>query len=237
MKHIPLDRCTKRSQEMAGVKTIEAFKFNSQGFMMRSTAEELLSSDNGNDLKVRYALVRRALAYDQCNLLAYAVSDQWINRIFHVLYKTPPLHFQQPTLVQLLHADQELSSLMAERTRANIIPLLGGARALDATMLALMDQSDITCLLQPLPMSRSSGSNRTVEPPPAPHPDVKKKNLKKKWWEKNEADKGKGKGKGKEKGKSKGGGLVVPPGMSAVADDGRPVCIRFNLGSCPSLHT
>ena len=237
LKHIPLERCTKRSQEMAGVKSIEAFKFNAQGFMMRSTAEEMLSSDTGNDLKVRYALVRRALAYDQCNLLAYSVQDQWINKIFHVLYKSPPLHFQQPTLVQLLHADQELFSLMAERTRANIIPVLGGGRPLDAAMIALMDHADITCLLQPLPLARSSGSNRTVDPPPPPHPDVRKdKKLKKKWWEKTEPDKGKGKGKGKEKGKSK-GGLVVPPGMSAVADDGRPVCIRFNLGSCPSLHT
>jgi hypothetical protein len=106
LKHIPLERCTKRSQELNGIKINESFRLNNQGFLVKHNTDQVLLSDNGNDLKVRYALVRRGLAFDQCNLLDYAVHDLWVTKIFEVLYKPPPQGFVQPGLERILAADR-----------------------------------------------------------------------------------------------------------------------------------
>ena len=138
---MPLEKCTRRNQELLNIKVDATLK-----------ASQLVV-DMGSDLKVKMALTRRGLAYDQASLIGFDTHEAWVNTMFRALYRTPPMSFVQPDLQQLLRADCELFVLMAERTRGGLVPTVGGIRPLDTAMTALIDSPDLKYLLNPLPAS------------------------------------------------------------------------------------
>ena len=214
IKHLPVEKSTCRSQELQGVKS-------------DSEVAKL-----GSDFLVRQAFLRRALAFDQAQIISFRTHESWINSLFEAMQREPPPGYAKTSLSQILAADKEIFILMGERCRAGIAQAANGFRPADDCMLRLMDHSKIQFLLLPLPTS--SGRNNT--------------GVKRSWEPSSSAEGGhdaikgnsKGRGKGKSKGRGKSGKSQpkttrpLPEALAGCVSliNGKRPCFSFNLDGC-----
>ena len=196
-----------------------------------------LKADLGTDLKIRFALQRRALAFDQAALITWALHDSWIAVLFHRMAESPPSGHGAVSMEQCLRADRKLFLKMSEQCRANINALPGQPRPLDVAMQRFMDHSDVLYLIMPLPLSSSyshAKDHTATRSDPGPYTAAAPQ-------AKGNKSKGRGKGSVKGKGKPKGKGKgksSAPPGCLSRTEDGRNICYGFNRpGGCDQTST
>ncbi len=154
---IPWDQCTRREQELQGIKRDPVLKLEN-GLIKLVPGAFVPRADLISDLKVRNALVRRGLALEQGFVLSYSVHEQWVCKIFKILQAHPPVGYEQVSFEQLKRADTALFVKMCEGTRGGIRPDAAGILPCDAQLLALMHDPEITFLLLPLPSGRAAPS-------------------------------------------------------------------------------
>jgi len=234
---IPWEQCTRREQELQGIKKDPVLKLEN-GLIKLVPGAFVPRADLISDLKVRNALVRRGLALEQGFVLSYAVHEQWVCKIFKLLQAHPPAGYEQITFEQLKRADTALFVKLCEATRGGIRPDATGVLPCDAQLLALMQDPEVTFLLLPLPSGRSSQAK--VQPQPAKTfaaaaaaysneaaaaQPAGKKNKKRKA----SADANPGKGGG---GKGKGGGGGGPPPSLQHYPLLSGKCWNFNGAGC-----
>ena len=225
LSYIGPEECSCRSQEIVGIKRDHSLKLERDQQGNLKAKEDLweAQSDVASDYKLRQAFTRRSLAYDQANLILFSVSESWIAHLFVLLHKEVPAGYSKVSLAQLLNADRELYILMADRTRASIVPRLANVRPLDAAMIALMHSPEVAYLTLPLPLSSGrKGKGKEAQTNDSPY-----------------KSKGKGKEKGKSKGKDKGkssGKNGPPSGCVPRLPDGRNVCFGYNSARGCSAH-
>ena len=232
VSYIEWSACTKKSQELAGVKVIQQLKSDSAGFVKVAAGEVDVQADLDTELLMRFALQRRGLAYDQAGILTFTVHEQWVDMlIFHRL-SVPVPGYSKISIAQLLNADRALFTYLATRTRAGVLPIAGGVRPLDTHLVAGMNSTSVLFLL--LPLALPASTKRVGD-------DVSGTDVKKQKGDQ------KGKGKGKKKGgdksdkgagkgsKSSGKPKNMPAdmkGMHASDPDGVHICFNFNRGTC-----
>ena len=242
LKYLPLHTLTSREQELNGDKEdpdIKEFsiKMKSGNLVGKERSHEV-RADTTTDLKMRSALQRRALAFDQATLISWDLHDSWISSLFHRMEESPPSGYAPVSLDQCLRADRRLFVKMAEECRSSIVAVPGNPRPLDLAMAKFMNHHEVTYLL--VPMGHSSRQTATARPGPYNNGDHERpaKGTGKNKGSKGNAKGGRGpKGKGKGKNKSK-TGAQPPPGCSAKADDGRFLCYAYNrAGGCSSSAT
>lgn len=231
LSYVGPDECGSRAQEILGIKKDPTLKIERdvQGHLKAREESPSEHTDVASDYKMRQAFTRRALAYDQANLIDYAIHEAWISHLFKLLHKDVPAGYSSVSMTQILRADREIFIRMADLTRSTIVPLLGARRPLDVAMEASTIHPDVAYLTLPLPLlqrqkgkGKGSGSNDDG-PYTAPKPKAKQGK-----------NKGKGKG-GKEKGKS-----GPPEGCVPRLADGRNVCFGFNSSrgcAAPGVET
>jgi hypothetical protein len=193
--YVSWDQCTKRHQEIGGTKKDAAFKLNSQGQLSLVHSDEKFKAELATDLKVRNALMRRGLAFDQANILSWAKHELWIAKLFKVYHTTPPPGYADISLEQLRQADMALFVRLIEETRNGVRPTGTGAIPADDAIKTLMSDPEVVFLL--LPLAKTS------------HVTAGTSNLP---WAAAVAPEGKGKGKG--------GRLVRRPGKGAKSPKG-----------------
>lgn len=210
--------CTKKSQEIGGVKKIPCLTFDSAGHLKLQQTSAGASADLETDLLVRYALQRRGLALDQANVLEYRLHDLWVDNLVDSKMRSPPTGWAKITWDMILAADRALFLKMSELTRTGIVLNAAGARPLDSAIMIAMIHPSVTFLLMPLPLSSPSSSASDQIPVQKPTKQGKKA-------------KGAGE-KGKNKGKGKGPKEPFPAalkGMWTRDSNGKPICFDFNL--------
>ena len=121
---------------------------------------EELRADTSTDLLLMYALQRRALAFDQCNLITYDVLHGWTQVMIAAYLKPLPEGYRPISLEQLHYADLELFKRMMEENPSNIRPTLAGVRPLDESLNTLIKSPEVRLYLQPLQGSASASSGR-----------------------------------------------------------------------------
>ena len=175
-----------------------------------------IQADSSSEVLLQYALTRRALALDQANLIEFSVSMAWVERIIKMRMEAPPPGYEKPSFKQLMAADVQLFTEMADRTRAGVQPNAAG-RPLDKILKDCMYLPEVSLLMQPRPVVKMEYSSN----PPSKF-----------------SSKGKGSsgGKGKGKGKVKGSAFSKMPqglvGCYSKTAKGEPICFGFNLGKC-----
>jgi hypothetical protein len=208
------DLCTKRAQEIVGIKKDGSLK-----------PEGDLQADTSDLLKLKYALQRRGLAFEATYLMSFDVHQAWIERLFDIISRDAIEGYEKVNVPQLMRADREWFIEIARRTRGGFkIDLLNGTFVLDAHATACMDAHMVTHLLSPMPKHGSSKATSSTGSTDGQGsggpiiPVIKKKK------------RGKGKG-GKGTGKP-GNTVPMPAGLencSRRTKNGNPICYNYNL--------
>jgi hypothetical protein len=220
LKYLPVNECPSRTQEVLNQKKEPAISFDSSGMIKLSKRDLETKADVSSELKVQQALLRRALAFDQANLISFGVLNSWTTRMFEVLSFDPPAGYRRVSMEQLMNADKELFLRSSEVLRSDLVGPAGAAKPADAVVSKMMDDPRVQYLLLPLPLSSSSSTAPVVtKERPAPYPQGDAK-----------GGKGsKGAGKTGKKGKLN---VNIPDGCSTRDGKNRPICFNFNQTGC-----
>ena len=228
LRYVSWDKCLNKAAEMDGAKKDSSISKGLGGALKMVESETYPDADTSNELLLKNALLRRALAYDQ----SFTVHTLWIEKLFAARMRPPITGYGKVSIEQLERADRALFLKMAELTRDGIVPDATGTKPLDAAMTIGMLDHDVNNNLAQLQKSSSSSSSHTLRDNKRLHD---RNTMDSKWQPSKKAKKDKG--KGKDTGKSKGSGKPgarLPQGLQGTSKtpDDANICFGYNLGTC-----
>ena len=245
VRHIPIDKCTSRRQEISHIKKEPSVKIDNSGSMRLVQKTIQASADTSNSLSIRIAFQRRSLAFDQCKLVSYIEHERWVNHLFAQLQHTPPPGYAAVTMEQILNADVELWQLVADECRSGLSITAGGVSPVEVAIFKNMYAPQITYAILPLPIGkpgakgnqkRNRDTNQDDDKPPA----KKAKGSGKQNQGAKQGGKGSGKGQDKSSSKTKAATAFAQfPELQGMWSSvrGNPVCAKYQLGQCPEETT
>ena len=164
-------RCTKRSDEvqLAIKERPSAVQVENHQLKISQIAEEF-KADFGSEIKLQWCWQRRGLAMDQCRLLSWAIHDAWIHQLFKTMSQQPPPGFQHVKVEQLIRADRELWTLLAQEYKGSLKPDAAGAVPLDKEFPKLRQDPRITMFLLPTVAATKASDKDPPKKAPASGP-------------------------------------------------------------------
>ena len=253
LKYVRWEQCTKRDQELLGVRLDPVWKPDARGIVRETTRKVELVADTSTDLLLKFALQRRSLAFDQCGLVNYEIFEIWSQILISQYLKEPPEGYRRLSLEQVQNADLELFKGAMRMTHKGIRPTVAGQRPLEDAILVLKDLPEVRLYLQPLqgssrgaPMPSDSGRGKRKKEAVDDDGEMARMrrriaNLEGQLKHQGGPSSSQGFGgakSGKGKGKRKGNFVKLPTellGMEPSGPDGSGRCFGFNLGSCNAV--
>ena len=113
LKYIEPQRCTSRELEITTGRTDKKLKLDAGTLAIKeskSVPDEAISTT----FHLALCLKRRGLAYEFANLISFRVHELYTERLLKHLSMEPPTGFQATTLAQVLRADKEVFSVLAQ---------------------------------------------------------------------------------------------------------------------------
>ena len=162
IKYIRWEQCTKRDQELMGLKHDPLWKPDSQGVIREVRVQAEIKADTSSDLRLKYALQRRSLALDQARLVDYEKMEKWSSVLLESYSKSPIDGYRRVTIEQIQHADMELFKMLIKRTRNGIRPV-GGVARWETALEAVIASPEVRLHLQPLPSGSGSGKRKAEQ--------------------------------------------------------------------------
>ena len=145
-------RCTKRSDEVQQSIKDKPSAVQVENHQLRvAQLPEDFKADCGSEMKLQWCWQRTGLAMDQCRLLSWAVREAWVQQLFQTMSQQPPPGFQHVSMQQLIRADRELWTLLAQENQGSLKPRANGDIPLDTMIKNLCRDPRITMFLLPLP--------------------------------------------------------------------------------------
>jgi sRNA-binding protein len=171
--------------------------------------------DTGNEIKVYWALSRRAIAMDQCGLISYSVQMLWVQSLMEAMAEESPPGYAKVNIAQALRADKELFTMLARRLPGPYRATGTAAPPCDAVVQQLVNHARIQQLLLPLP----GKGGRQTEQADADSDDAPTKPRPKK--------------KAKAQPKKPTAAATKPPELASFdcKHEGKPVCWWFNVAA------
>ena len=227
LQWISWDQCVSREHELMNTsKKDQRLVVQSSGELKFTSSVEYEPCDTSSEILLRYCFIRRALAMEQANILAYKYHDKWLEKIMACRLETVPHGFARTTFQQIEAADKRLFVLLAEKTRAGIKATATG-RPCDAHFEVCMNSTEVMSLLQPKPIAV-----RSSEEPPTKRPKIDRPGPDKSPFERP------GKGRNKGRGKASPSQFMRIPtdllnlGCTGATPQGYRLCFSFNLKKC-----
>ena len=152
-------KCSKRDDEVQ-----QALKDSKSSVQVENAQLKVGPSTNtveaewNSELKFQWCMMRRGLAMDQCRVLSWGIHQQWVNYMLNLLSRPVSPGFQQIKLEQLVRADREMRTILAQEVTGSL-KMTGNDIPLDAHVKRLTTDPRVTMLLLPLP------SNQKVSEP------------------------------------------------------------------------
>ena len=237
LKYIPPESCTSRPQETLGIRKESFVKADSSGNLKSVEVDEPQMADLTTEYRVKLALTRRALAFDQIGLASFNVMESYHGFLYELIMREPLETHHSISVAQILRADKQLWVRLIDLTREGILPDAAGKKPIEEKLLEAKLDPHYNAILQPLPKANSSyqAAHDKVKPfvESVPYKQTPK-------------GKGRGKGKGKpggragKGGKGKGGKdkAKLPDelkGLRQATNRGNPYCWSANLkDGCPN---
>ena len=239
LRYVRWEVCTKRDQELMGLKTDATWKPDASGIVREVQVKESITADTSSDLKLEKALQRRSIAFDQARLVEFTKFEEWTQVLLEAYTAEPPPGFYRVSLEQLHRADLEFFKGLMKDTRAGIRPT-GGLQPIQAAVDNHKNSPSVMKHLQPLPKPAGSRSNdkEDKDTNSKSSSDTAQVNRLKRQLENLQGQirnmKSKG-GKNSGKGKTKTSFIKMPAGLigqNPVTEDGESKCFDFNLKGC-----
>lgn len=185
---IPPSKCAKREAEITmSTKEKSSMISVEQHLLKVSTADPDVKADTSTDLQWQWAMMRRGIALDQCGLINWDTHQLWTQQLLTLLTKDVPAGYAKLTLDQLVKADKELFTIMAQELQITDKRLTATPAPMDESMRALRTDPRVTMCLLPIAKGSAkptaedkAASSSKVPAPPKPHP-VPKPGAKKKF--------------------------------------------------------
>ena len=259
VKYLPLEFCTKREMEIQGIEKDPLWASAPDpvsGLMTFRKLEDSRRSPIDSQFAFIYAMMRRGLALEMADLVAFEKHELLKNHFVAALMEEPMEGFQRVPFDQIYRADLVFFTLLNDASRDGVKRRGNAARPLDVIFEATLIHPRFTQAMtprqapvivrgaaavhqavyidQPAPgglsnRRRKRGREQAPAAPPAPE---KPKPIQ-------QALGGAAAGKGKGgKGNGKPGGPRLPAGLfgmcprSSAATENRRLCFSFNLGTC-----
>lgn len=125
-----------------------------------ASAEEPPSVDTSTDLQLQWALQRRGLAFDQCGLIGNSEHEIWVQQLLSQLTREPPAGYAKVTTGQLIRADREMFTLMAQEIEGSLQPDAAGNFPMEKKMKELRTDPRVTMYMLPLPKGAPRESDK-----------------------------------------------------------------------------
>eukprot|EP00972_Heterocapsa_arctica_P068443 10112622-Heterocapsa_arctica.AAC.1 len=106
--------CTKRDQELQGLKKDDMWKPDSLGVIKLVRTDVSVRANVQSDLMLRYALLRRGLALDMADVMAYEVHEEIVRVLMTGCHRAAPSGYAAVTFEQLTRTDKEIFSRLAQ---------------------------------------------------------------------------------------------------------------------------
>lgn len=232
--HLPLEKCLSRHDEIQNQKTEQQVTFDSQGNLKITKKAADLSCDTTGELRLRQALTRKALAFDQAGLCSFGKLEEWHTQMMNATMRTPPSGHKYVSMQQVLNADRELWSLLSQETRGTLRVGPGEDPPLDQKLGELRISPQILCYMTPLPGAVHDKPKAATTPAPAAGPPVKRPA--------NDTPRPftpRGGDKTKQPKTNAAGGKTVkdllqsmPANCVSKTDTGKFICLHYNNGTC-----
>ncbi|CAE7657217.1 unnamed protein product [Symbiodinium sp. CCMP2592] len=140
LQYVEWQHSVSRQHELlTGLKKDASLTLDSAGGLKIASKPNVTPCDVSTDMMVRYALVRRGLAFEQANILAYHLHDELLEKYMSFRLMDPPPNHARVSLKQIEQADRQFTMLLAEHTRGGIKVKAGGSRPCDGV------KEDCTC--------------------------------------------------------------------------------------------
>jgi hypothetical protein len=145
-------KCSKRDSEVQSSMKDKPVTLSLEQQMVKLTsAEEPPSVDTSTDLQLQCALQRRGLAFDQCALINNSEHEIWVQQLLTQLTREPPAGFAKASTSQIIRADREMFTLMAQELEGSLQPDAAGNFPMEKKMKELRTDPRVTMYLLPLP--------------------------------------------------------------------------------------
>ena len=120
---IPPSKCSKRDSEVQNSLKDKPVTLTLEQQMVKlASTAETVTADTSTDLQLQWALQRRGLAYDQCSLITYEEHEIWVQQLLGQLTREPPSGFARVSTHQIIRADRELFTIMAQEVQDSVKP-------------------------------------------------------------------------------------------------------------------
>ena len=226
LTYLELATCISRTQEISGVAKNKEISVERNGSITLKTTDDGMQCQTDSEIKVHYAMVRRAIAFQFARLMSHAQHCQWESFLFEAMHREVPPGYHRPSLVQLLQCDKAAFARLGA-TVHDVKQRGDGTYPLGEALLALKNDPAITLYLAPLSRPQSSGSYGGMtggNQPKAGQP----------YNASNSSNKGRGKGKRKRNSRSSPPMPAELRGKFHKMANGDPICFGYNSASgCP----
>ena len=157
---IPPSKCSKRDDEVQLLGKQKAATLSLEQQTLKITpADTQVSVDLSTELQLQWALQRRGLALDQCGLITWNTHQKWVQQLLNLLTKEAPTGFNKIRIDQLIQADKELFTVMAQEFQMSDKKLSDTPAPMEVAMKALCSDPRITMHVLPLPKSIRASSS------------------------------------------------------------------------------
>ena len=159
---IPPSKCSKRDSEVQNsVKEKPAVLSLEQQMVKLTSAEDHIVVDTSTDLQLQWALQRRGLAFDQCALMSHSEHELWVQQLLGQMTRDAPTGFCKVTAGQVIRADRELFTLMAQELQGPLQPDARGEMPMDKKLRELRTDPRVTMFLLPLPKAAAKDTEKS----------------------------------------------------------------------------
>ena len=149
---VPPSKCSSRDSEVQNLGKQKSATLSIEQQALKVTPMELQADvDTSTELKFQWAMQRRGVAFDQCGLIEWNTHQIWLQQLLNLLSKEAPEGYSRVRLDQLVKADKELFTIMAQETQIGNKKLTATPSPMNKAMAALSTDPRITMHLLPLP--------------------------------------------------------------------------------------
>ena len=170
-------RCSKRDLEIQNSQKQKSSVLSLEQQTLKVTSNDIpTSADTSSDIQLQWALQRRGLAFDQCRLINWEAHELWVQQVMGQLTKEAPPGYHRIATSQVIRADRELFTLMAQELQTSVQVLPDGNLPMETKLKELRTDPRVTMHMLPLPKTaprdtdfqdkKSSGSGHQVGDPP-----------------------------------------------------------------------